>query len=72
MASTMLMANIKNSVSAEAPVNENKVTICHASASRSNPYSQISVDIDSVDGLEGNGNTADHYNEHQGPMAVTR
>ena len=68
MASTMLMANIKNSVSAEAPVNENKVTICHASASRSNPYSQISVDIDSVDGLEGNGNTADHYNEHQGPI----
>jgi hypothetical protein len=66
--SASFFVNINNSVGAESPVNENKVTICHRTASRSNPYSQISIDIDSVDGVEGNGNTADHYNEHQGPI----
>ena len=51
--------------------NSNKVTICHRTDSASNPYVRITVDDDSVDGIAGNsGKGADHFGEHQGPIAI--
>ncbi|MEO5949333.1 MAG: S-Ena type endospore appendage, partial [Candidatus Saccharimonas sp.] len=46
-----------------------KVTICHSTGSTYNPYVRISVDQNAADGIAGNnGNQADHYTEHQGPI----
>lgn len=48
---------------------DDKVTICHATASASNPYVKITVAEDAVDGVAGNsGNQADHFGEHQGAL----
>lgn len=47
----------------------NKVTICHRTASHSNPYVKITVDADSVDGDLGNDKgKGDHFMEHVGPI----
>ena len=43
---------------------DHKVTICHATASHTNPYVEETVDVASIDG-EGSG---DHYAVHQGPI----
>lgn len=46
-----------------------KVTICHATASASNPYVKIEVAVEAVDGDLGNDNgKGDHYSEHLGPI----
>lgn len=46
-----------------------KVTICHRTASQTNPYVVLTVDENSVDGVAGNsGGVADHYGEHVGPI----
>ena len=46
-----------------------KVTICHRTASHSNPYNEITVDRSAVDGMLGNsGHVPDHYGRHQGPI----
>ena len=47
-----------------------KVLICHRTNAIKNPYTQNSVDADSVDGDGGNDNgQGDHYLEHIGPIA---
>lgn len=52
-----------------SPTSEHKITLCHRTASYSNPYVMISVDQNAADGLAGNsGNRPDHYGEHQGPI----
>lgn len=52
----------------DTPTN-GKITICHRTNSVSNPYSQITVDVDAADGISGNsGHSADHYGEHKGPV----
>jgi hypothetical protein len=46
-----------------------KVTICHATASATNPYVKITVAQDSVDGdLANDHGRGDHYLEHTGPI----
>ena len=62
MATITVSAGTKNIAFAAPP--EDKVTICHATASTTNPYIVLSVPVNSVDG-DGNG---DHYAEHQGPV----
>lgn len=53
----------------EACEEEDKVEICHATSSASNPYNKIGVSISSVDGDTGNNNgQGDHYAEHTGPI----
>ncbi|HLE59201.1 MAG TPA: hypothetical protein VJA85_06110 [Candidatus Limnocylindria bacterium] len=48
---------------------DHKVTICHRTASDTNPYVKITVDIDAADGDLGNDNgQGDHYMEHVGPV----
>lgn len=49
------------------PRGANRIKICHATDSHSNPYSSLEVDQDSVDGNSGNDNgQGDHYLEHRG------
>jgi len=49
---------------------DHKVTICHRTASVTNPYVEESVDMASVDGSLANDNgQGDHYAEHTGPIA---
>lgn len=46
-----------------------KVTICHRTASHTNPYVRITVAQDSVDGnLANDKGQGDHYLEHLGPI----
>ena len=46
-----------------------KVRICHRSDSYTNPYQDIEVSKNAVDGVAGNsGQQPDHYGEHQGPI----
>jgi len=46
-----------------------KITICHRTNAVKNPYRQITVSVNAVDGVEGNsGNRADHFDEHDGPI----
>ena len=57
------------SASATGGGGNDKVTICHRTASETNPYVKITVDADSVDGDLGNDNgQGDHYLEHTGPV----
>lgn len=50
---------------------EDKVTICHRTDAVNNPYVEITVDSNAVDGVAGNsGNQADHFGEHKGPIAT--
>ncbi len=48
-----------------------KVTICHRTNAVNNPYVKIEVATSAVDGVSGNNGKgqADHYGEHQGPIA---
>ncbi|MCA9325747.1 hypothetical protein KDA23_06865, partial [Candidatus Saccharibacteria bacterium] len=48
-----------------------KVTICHRTDAANNPYVQLSVDKNAVDGFSGNNQGDDHYGEHQGPVAYS-
>lgn len=45
--------------------NETKTTICHRTASHTNPYNVITVDNNATNG---NGGLGDHYNIHTGPV----
>lgn len=50
---------------------EDKVTICHRTDAVNNPYVEITVDSNAVDGVAGNsGNQADHFGQHKGPIAT--
>lgn len=52
---------------------KDKVTICHRTTAVNNPYVVLKVDPNAVDGIAGNsGNIADHYGEHQGPLASSQ
>ena len=52
-----------------ATPNTEKVTICHRTASHTNPYVKITVARDSVDGdLANDKGRGDHYMEHLGPV----
>ncbi len=54
----------------EFPNNEDcqKITICHATDSTTNPYDRITVSVNAADGVSGNsGREADHYS-HTGPI----
>jgi hypothetical protein len=55
---------------AQVVQDDHKTTICHRTNSAVNPYNSIEVDDNSVDGISGNsGKQADHFGEHQGPIA---
>jgi uncharacterized repeat protein (TIGR01451 family) len=54
---------------AGTPAGDAKITICHRTHSATNPYVVITVAREAADGLTGSGNQADHYGEHQGPLA---
>ncbi len=48
---------------------KDKINICHATGSTSNPYVLLKVDKNTADGDTGNNaNQADHYAEHNGPL----
>lgn len=67
----VVSAVVFNTASTSNAVND-KVTICHRTDAVKNPYVQISVDADAVDGdaSNQNGNQPDHYGEHQGPLVT--
>lgn len=51
---------------------KDKITICHATNSASNPYESIEVNQSAADGISGNNNgKGDHYSEHTGPLAYS-
>jgi hypothetical protein len=52
---------------------EDNVFICHRTDAANNPYSTITVDVSSIDGISGNepGGQGDHFLEHTGPLAST-
>jgi hypothetical protein len=45
-----------------------RFTICHATASVSNPYVRITVSQDAVDGDAADHGRGDHFAEHTGPV----
>ena len=48
-------------------VEDGKITICHRTDSYSNPYRQITIDVNGV--TNGNNDSlAHHYGEHNGPI----
>lgn len=53
-----------------AGAGEPRVAICHATASATNPYTRITVNVSSVDGADDRG-PGDHFAEHQGPVGPT-
>ncbi|HEX7017983.1 MAG TPA: hypothetical protein VF209_03695, partial [Patescibacteria group bacterium] len=56
-------------VSAQNSDPQNKIRICHATDSHTNPYTNPEVDQDAVDGDLGNDRgQGDHYLEHNGPV----
>ncbi len=66
-----LLGPAAGSVSATKPGDGglHKVTICHRTNAESNPYVQITVDVASVDGDNGNDKgQGDHLLEHTGPV----
>lgn len=56
-------------LSVSAQRREDRIRICHATDSHTNPYTNPDVDPDAVDGDDGNDNgQGDHYLTHNGPV----
>jgi len=56
--------------SATKPDPADKVTICHATASESNPYVEISVDVASIVGDSGHGNSGVNAGDIIPPFSI--
>jgi hypothetical protein len=70
MATAAVVAGGASTASATKPDPAHKVTICHATASDSNPYVEISVDIASIVGDSGHGHSGVNAGDIIPPFAV--